>query len=88
MISNVIDNRKRPYRWANVNAIVEPTWHTNGSPDSDQAEVLPEPTPYQAREGISVTEAIEWAMSQPFAATLWLYDERDGTALRRAVEVR
>ena len=37
MIWNIIDNRRRPYRWREVNAIVEAVEHDNSCPDADQA---------------------------------------------------
>jgi hypothetical protein len=35
MIWNIIDRRKRPYRWRVVTAIIEATWHDDSCPDSD-----------------------------------------------------
>jgi hypothetical protein len=37
MIWNVIGNRKQPYRWKRIVAIVEPTWHDNSNEASDEA---------------------------------------------------
>jgi hypothetical protein len=37
MITNIIDRRKRPYRFWKVNAIVEAAWHDNSVNDADQA---------------------------------------------------
>ena len=76
MLCNIRDNRKRPNRWREVNAIVEATEHDNSCPDSDQA---PESDPkltvdYDALEAVSVQEAIDWANSQPCPVTLFLYD--------------
>jgi hypothetical protein len=75
MISNIIDHRKRPYRWKQITAIIEPTYHDNSVEDSDEAEI-PEPgfILYDERAVISVADAIAWATSLPFAATLYLYD--------------
>jgi hypothetical protein len=42
MISNIIDRRKRQYRWKQITAIIEPTYHDNSVDDSDETEV-PEP---------------------------------------------
>jgi hypothetical protein len=83
MISNIIDRRKRQYRWKQVTAIVEPTYHDNSVDDSDQTEV-PEPDffLYDERAAISVGDAIAWALSLPFAATLYLYDLGDGIKSR------
>jgi len=38
MILNIIDNRKRPYRWKRISAIIEATWHDNSCEDADIAE--------------------------------------------------
>ena len=79
MIFNIIDERKRRYRWKKVTAIVEPTYHDNSVQDSDQAG-MPEPgfTIYDQREEISLADAIIWATSLPFEATLSLYDLGEG----------
>ena len=34
-IVNVIDRRKRPYRFLKINVIVEATWHNNLTKDAD-----------------------------------------------------
>ena len=81
MILNVIDRRRRPYRWRKVNAIIESTWHDNGCADGDEAEddggdndIL-----YDQREDISLTDAIAWANAQADGVTLYIYDVGDGT---------
>lgn len=76
MLWNVIDRRDYPYRWREVNAVVEAVEHDNSCPDSDQA---PESDPslvvdYDALEAVSVREAIAWANSQRCPVTLFLYD--------------
>ena len=76
MLWNIIDYRTRPYRWREVNAIVEAIEHDNSCPDADQA---PESDPkvvvdYEALEAVSVFEAVEWAQGQPCPVTLYLYD--------------
>jgi len=75
MIANIIDRRARRYRWKQITAIVEPTYHDNTVDDSDETEI-PEPgfIVYDERAIISVADAIAWAASLPFAATLYLYD--------------
>jgi hypothetical protein len=79
MIFNIIDMRKRRYRWKQISAIVEPVYHDNSVPDSDQAEV-PEPgfSPYDRREETSLAEAVCWATSLPYEVTLFLYDLGSG----------
>jgi len=79
MICNIIDGRKRPYRWKRINAIVEAAWHDNPVPDSDQSEGEPDAIVYDQREGISLSDALAWASSLPDRVTLFLYDEGDGT---------
>ncbi len=76
MLWNVIDKRTRPYRWREVNAIVEAVEHDNSCHDADQA---PESDPslvvdYDALEAVSVQEAIAWANAQRCPVTLYLYD--------------
>jgi hypothetical protein len=75
VIFNIIDKRKRRYRWKKITAIVEPTYHDNSVQDSDQTEI-PDPgfSPYDQREEISLADAVIWATSLPYEATLYLYD--------------
>jgi hypothetical protein len=80
MICNIIDSRKRPYRWKRINAIVEATWHDNAIPDGDTSERGPDDIVYDDREGISLSDAIAWAHSVPCRVTLFLYDEGCGTS--------
>ena len=80
MLWNIIDKRTLPYRWREVNAIVEATEHDNSCKDADQA---PESDPmvtvdYEALEAVSVSEAVKWAESQPCPVTLYLYDLGSG----------
>lgn len=80
MIWNIIDNRRRPYRWREVNAIVEAVEHDNSCPDADQA---PESDPalvvdYDALEAVSVEEAVRWASGQRCPVTLYPYDAGRG----------
>jgi hypothetical protein len=80
MLWNIIDRRTRPYRWREVNAIVEATEHDNTCKDADQA---PESDPivtvdYDALEAVSVSEAMKWAEQQPCPVTLYLYDQGSG----------
>lgn len=80
MIWNIIDRRERPYRWREVNAIVEAVEHDNSCQDADQA---PTSDPavvvdYDALEAVSIREAIAWANQQPCPVTLYLYDTDQG----------
>lgn len=82
MLWNIIDKRTRPYRWSQVNAIVEAVEHDNSCADADQA---PESDPsltvdYDALEAVSVQEAVAWANEQRCPVTLYLYDIDGGFA--------
>lgn len=76
MIWNIVDRRDRPYRWRQVNAIVEAVEHDNSCDDADQAdESVPSMTvDYASLEAVSVNEAVIWANDQRCPVTLYLYD--------------
>ena len=80
MIGNIIDRRKRPYRWRSVNAVVEAIEHDNSVPDADQAPEarITSVVDYDRRLSISVQDAIQWATEQPCEVTLYLYDSGGG----------
>lgn len=82
MLWNIIDRRTRPYRWREVNAIVEATEHDNSCNDSDQAPEsdLGLTVDCEALEAVSVAEAVQWAESKPCPVTLYLYDLGHGFA--------
>jgi hypothetical protein len=75
MIANIIDRRKRRYRWKKINAVIEPTYHDIDIDDADQIDV---PSPgfpiYDRRLAISVADAIAWATEIDCPVTLFLYD--------------
>jgi hypothetical protein len=77
MILNIVDRRKRPYRWKCINAVVEGTSHDNSKSDGDQDEGL-DNVAYAQRKGISLADALTWANSLPGGNTLFLYDEGRG----------
>lgn len=79
MIFNIIDSRARPYRWREVNAIIEATSHDNGCHDADQQPPTDHDLTYDQRENITLAEAIAWASSEPSPVTLYLYDKGAGT---------
>lgn len=79
MIWNIIDRRKRPYRWKRINAIIEATSQDNSVSDSDQAKASPDDISYDCREAISLADAIAWASGLQNGVTLYLYDEGCGT---------
>ncbi len=78
MIWNIIDHRKRPYRWKAVTAIMEPTRHDNSVEDSDKIEEQYDEVIYDQREEISLADAVIWVQSLPFPATLYIYDLGEG----------
>jgi hypothetical protein len=83
MIANVVDRRRRPYRWQKVNAIVEATWHDNSVADSDQASRAAsedDKVDYDQLEDVPLSEAIAWTQGMPGQVTLYLYDFGDGIA--------
>ena len=86
MIWNIIDRRTRPYRWRTVTAIMEPAYHDNSCADSDQAEDTIDDIIYEEREEISVADAVTWAHSLAFPATLYLYDLGQGINIVRGEE--
>jgi hypothetical protein len=85
MILNIIDKRKRPYRWRCIDATIEPTWHDNTCADCDHAdEGDPGAVVWEGRTGIALAEAVVWAAAKPYAVTLYLYDEgRSGASTKR-----
>jgi len=74
MILNIIDNRRLRYRWKQINAVAEPTWHDNRCPDADLATPTEDELAYEERVGLSVNEAIKWANDFPYSVTLYLGD--------------
>ena len=80
MIVNIIDRRERPYRWREVNAIIEATSHDNNCSDSDMQTPSVDDLTYDERENVSLNEAIEWATKEPSAVTLYIYDKGKGTS--------
>jgi hypothetical protein len=65
MIRNIIDNRKRQYRWRRINVVVEPTWHDNTVADSDRADPATKESDHDERSGLSLAEAVAWAQGLP-----------------------
>ena len=79
MIVNIRDKRKHPYRWREVNAIIEATVHDNACDDSDQQEPSLVDITYEELENVSLQEAIAWANAESSAVTLYIYDKGSGT---------
>lgn len=78
MIVNIVDRRKRQYRWKTVNAIIEATSHDNVCEDADEQPKALDDVVYDQREGISAHDAIAWASYEKGAVTLFLYDKGEG----------
>lgn len=79
MIWNIVDNRKRGYRWKEINTIIEDVAHDNSCRDTDIFDEENENAPdYLSKENISVHEAIAWAEAQTGKVTLYLYDKGSG----------
>lgn len=74
-IMNIIDRRKRPYRFMRINAVIEPTRHDNSCKDSDQADGADDWIGYGECENIQLADAIEWAEGCSDDVTLYLYDD-------------
>jgi len=79
MIYNVIDKRTRPYRWREVNAIIEATSHDNACNDADQQSPGDADLDYDERENITLQDALAWANAQACPVTLYIYDKGAGT---------
>ncbi len=79
MICNIIDRRTRPYRWREVNAIIEATSHDNACEDADEQQPTHDDLTYDQRENVTVAEAIAWANEEVCPVTLYLYDKGTGT---------
>ena len=79
MILNIIDRRKRKYRWKEITAIFEPTVHDNSCADSDQTEHTKyDSVGYDEISKCSLMEAIEWGTKNINWVTLYVYDLGEG----------
>jgi hypothetical protein len=76
-IVNIVDGRRRRYRFLRVNAIIEAAWHDNTCDDADQIAGRDGPD-YEELEHVSLREAIAFAEAQKGEVTLFLYDEDGG----------
>lgn len=74
-ILNIIDCRKRPYRFKKVNVVIEPTRHDNRCKDADQADGIDTWMGYADMERATLSEAIGWAAAHADELTLYIYDE-------------
>jgi hypothetical protein len=74
---NIIDRRKRKYRFRKVTAIVEAAWHDNHCKDADQVTQPPlgkDGPSYEEKPALSLQEALVWASSFENPVTLYIYD--------------
>lgn len=78
MIYNIVDRRKRKYRWQEINAIIEHTSNDNSCEDSDQCEYEDGGVMYEERANIHLHDAILWAGNESTKVTLYLYDKGEG----------
>ncbi|MEM6899168.1 MAG: hypothetical protein AAF583_05285 [Pseudomonadota bacterium] len=78
MIWNIVDNRKRKYRWVEINAVIENTEHDNSCEDTDFCEPQEDAVTYEQRKSILLHDAIVWAEQATGKVTLYLYDKGDG----------
>jgi N-acetyl-beta-hexosaminidase len=76
-VVNIIDGRKRPYRFLKVKAVVEAAWHDNSVKDADQVASRDGPD-YDQREHVSLAAALAWGASFAADVTLYLHDEDGG----------
>lgn len=91
-ILNIIDRRKRYYKFGKVNAIIEPTRHDNSVKNADRAPRSPKMDRawigYDEREHISVAEALRWAQNHQDVVTLYLYDKDGGIYARKVTRIK
>lgn len=78
MILNIVDRRTSPHRWKVINAIIEATWHDNATPGADYAEQDYSEPGFAGWRGISLSEAVIWALSFEVPLPLYLYDRGSG----------
>jgi hypothetical protein len=76
-ITNILDRRKRKYRFKKINAVVEATWHDHLVEDADQVDGQDGPA-YDQLEHVSLAEAVVWAGTFSDPVTLYIYDEDSG----------
>lgn len=75
MIYNIIDRRKHPYKFNEIDAIIEATWHDNTCPEADKVEEEDTSPGYDERRQIPLHEALDWASRHEGKVTLYLYDK-------------
>lgn len=81
MLANIIDNRKRKYRFKKVNVVIEATWHDNSCKDSDHVRKPrngKDGPDYDQMEHVTIAEGIMRADKYKNPVTLSLYDHDSG----------
>lgn len=87
MLTNIVDRRKRPYRFMKINAVIEPARHDNSVKDSDKAKPSRKMDKawigYDEKEHVSLADALMWATNHKDEVTLYLYDQNDGIYVKK-----
>jgi hypothetical protein len=78
MILNIIDRRKKPYKWKEITAIFEPTCHDNSVKDSDFDTQRYEGIGYHEIANCSLSNAMHFASQAMAGLTVYLYDLGEG----------
>lgn len=81
MILNIVDHRKNRYRWREITAIFEPTFHDNSCKNSDlttEEENLCNGISYHEIKKCSLNAAIRYAIDSESHLTVYLYDLGEG----------
>ncbi|MEP3630545.1 MAG: hypothetical protein ABJN04_11125 [Hyphomicrobiales bacterium] len=79
MIWNIVDRRKKVYRWRKINAVIENIANDNSVQDTDIFDEENEAAPVcDEKKGVLLHEAITWAESKVGKVTLHIYDDGDG----------
>lgn len=81
-IINIIDGRKRRYRFLKINAVIEAAWHDNSVKDSDRSDSVLGGPDYDELEHITFAAALAWGNSFEAPVTLFVYDEDGGIYAR------
>jgi hypothetical protein len=82
MIWNIVDHRKRKFRWREINAVIEDIRNDHNVADTDDFDDENDLAPvYDARRNILLHDAIHWTEKQEGKVTLYLYDQGAGIRL-------
>lgn len=86
-ILNIVGRRVRRYRWKKITVIAEAASHDNSCKDTDRAKFYGG-MGYEELPKTSLSDAIVWASTLPFQATLYLYDYGKGINVARRTKIR